>query len=290
MRVTAMMVSVLVAGSVACGPSGGDVSEGTVPHDVPAALALTLLSSAPGESRIFVGDAPTDVEAVLPPTGDLPLLGGVTRGNGGTLVFEVDALPEAALSDYAETIEGEGWERAPDDRGLQGGFLPSPEPIAGTWCTDAHWIRASSVSLGDRHYLRVWFYDVGAEPTPCENAQMRAQMPMGHRGLRLPLLQAPAEAEVQMTGGGGSSNGVSMDALVVTGLSTEELFDHYARQVERNGWHRGSSTSSDRLAMGSWSAQDEYGEPAVGVLAVWRLPQDENHRALLRLDRGPLER
>lgn len=288
MRATVMIL--VLVGSMACSPSAGDVSEGTLSREVPEALALTLLSSAPAESQIFVGAAPADVEAVLPPAGELPILGGLTRSNGGTVVFEVDAVPEAALSDYAERIEGEGWERAPDDLGLRGGFLPSPQPIAGTWCTDTHWIRASSVSLADRHYLRVRFYEVGVDPTPCENAQMRAQMQMGHYGLRLPLLQAPAGAEVQMSGGGGSSNGLSMDALVVTGLSTEEIFDHYVSQVERSGWHRGSSTSSDRLAIGTWSAQDESGEPAVGVLAVWRLPQDESHRALVRLEKGPLER
>lgn len=280
------MAAVLVVGCVACGPSAEGVLDGTVSGDIPEALALALLTSAPDESQIFVGAAPAGVEAVLPEGGELSILGGLTRDNGGTVVFEVDATPEAALSEYADRIEGEGWERAPDDNGLRGGFLPNPQPIAGTWCTDTHWIRASAVSFADHRYLRVRFYEVGMDPTPCENAQMRAQIQMGHY-LRLPLLQAPEGAEVQMSGGGGSSNGVSMDALVVSDLSTEELFDHYAGEVEQDGWRRGSTTSSDRLAIGSWSAQDESGKPAVGVLAVWQLPQTGNHRALIRLERVP---
>ena len=284
------IILALTIGTLACGPSPEDAIDRAEFGNIPEALALTVLSSSPDDARVFVGEVPGEIEAILPAASELPVLGGFLRGNGsGTVVFDVDTEPEAALSEFGARIEREGGERSPEDH-PRGGSLTSPRSMAVTWCSGTHYARASSVTLGERRYLRVGFYQDPVNGTPCEHARRRAEMEVGSYGLHLPLLEPPAEADVQMSGGGGSSGGISMDALVVADLTAEEIFEHYVDEVQRHGWRGGTFAVSDRLAIGSWSVQDESGKPANGVLAVWRLGEQDNYRAMVRLDRSPADR
>lgn len=234
---------------------------------------------------MFVGPAPAPIQAVLPLPADAEVVGGLTRESGGTVVFDLDGTAEAALAAYGELVESEGWAPAPDEIGRRGGFQTAPQRISGTWCTETHWLGASAVTFAGESFLRVRFYESEMEPTPCENAERRAQMAIGHYGLSLPVLRPPFGAEVQMSGGGGSTNEVSMTATVITSLSATELFDHYAGQVGRAGWRSMTTTSDNGLAMGRWVARDDDGEPAQGLLAVWPMPDPDTYGAWARMER-----
>lgn len=283
MRVTCWVV----AGSVvltACGRSAPEVSDVASPGDVPEALALALITNAADESQMFVGDPPANVWDVLPSGSDMTVVGGLTRDNGGAIVFEIAESPETAFRAYGDRLEAEGWERA-GERGLRGGFQQSPETVAATWCTETHWLRASSVAYAGMALFRVRYYEAELQPTPCENARMTSSMSMGRYGLTLPPLEAPVGAEVRMHGGGGSANLADMTASVITDLSAEGLFDHYSRQVGREGWEEVSTSSGNGIAIGRWVARDDEGGPAVGVLAIGPMPEANTYRAWIQMER-----
>ncbi len=268
---------------VACGPDSPEAIDRAIGDDVPEALALALVSNAAEESEIFVGSPPASLQDILPSGEGVSIMGGLTRDNGGTVVLNLAESAEATLSSYGDRLESEGWERAASMR-PRGGFQRSPEPVAGTWCTETHWVWASAVSFADTEMLRLRYYEVDTEPTPCENARMTGRASIDY-GLRIPDLDPPPDAEVHMTGGGGSGDGVDMSASVVSDLSAEELFEHYARQVGRAGWDDGRVSASNGLAIGQWTTSDDSGRPAIGVLAIWPVPGLNAYHAWIRLGR-----
>ena len=285
MRKPACWFLVVLAASVSCSPPAEE-TRARSSADVPQDLALALLGGQSQGEEIFVGSAPAAVNSVVPIPSEARVAGGLIRNDGGTVVLEIDQALEGAIAQYGGLIEARDWEQAPDDPRGRGGFEPSPRPLAETWCTASHWMRVSGVSVGDRDYLRVRYYTREATgASPCATAEQRAQMAMGNFGLRFPSLVAPAGSQVLGGGGSGSTDRIARDVLVIADMDAEELFDHYALQLDQAGWDPTARISNDEMAIGRWAATDDMGNPAIGVFAVWAQPQPRNYRAWIRLER-----
>ena len=168
--------------------------------------------------------------------------------------------------------------------------MSSPGRVGGTWCREGEWLRATRILLDSGTFVRVVFHeiDVGREMTPCENTENSAQMSMGYERFRFPELEAPRGSEVRLSGGGGSSDSVDQNAYVTTDLTPEALFDHYARQLTREGWRPEAETKDRTIALGYWTTEDESGTPLQGALMVWPSQTEGTHRAWLRLDRSEM--
>lgn len=264
-----------------CGGPEGEAPLLGVEGDVPAALALALMTNAAEESQLFVGTPPASLGEVLPLDGSLTAVGGVVREDGVTVIFEVRGSFEQTMNRFGDHLEDEGWEPLIEGYSLRGGFLPSNVPLRGLWCDETSWVRASTASFGEVDMFRVRYYEADGRDTPCEHAEFNRRMDL----ISLPLLTAHPEAEVTPGSGGGGPDEQDMDASIKTDLSAAELLEHYAKQLVEGGWEGGTTSASNRIALGRWSARDSEGDPVIGVLGVWPLTDSDSYRAWLRVER-----
>lgn len=252
----------------------------------PMDLVVVLLSGQGRVSSLFVASMPPELEGALPLGADATVVGARVQGPSGTLVVQVPGDASQALTRYIDLVQSEGWERPrlpPDE---SGGFQRTDPFGVDVWCGDEYWIRATSMSLESRSYLKIHYTDRNSGRDACVSALGRSGSRQSLFGsLRLPVLTPPPGAAITGGEGGSSPDRMSTEATIESDLSMEALFEHYAAQLTAAGWSVEGRAIGDGVSIGRWRFQDEDGESIVGTLGIWALPDDMLYRGWLRMDR-----
>ncbi len=225
---------------------------------------LTPPGGPPGQPlptpQLLPGALPADLPLALPVPPGGRLVGSVARRAGGTLVgAEVVVDAPGAAADVAAFYEGafgpQGWTPAPlGGPGPPFGFQPSgaatfrffcaPPGVQGSLNLQALPREAPLSDLRLRLDL--------TNPGPCGQGAGAPRPGLPPGADRLPLLVAPAGAQVSPGGGGGGGNRFASDALAATELPVAALHDAYAAQLAAVGWTRVAGGADGPLAWSTW--------------------------------------
>ena len=253
---------------------------------VPMDLALALLGGQGGDTRIFVGALPAELEQSIPLGDAEGVVGGLVRGSGGTVVVQVPGNAPQALASYFEHLESQGWKRWSTPLDERGGFQRTDPFRQGTWCGERYSIRGSSITFDSKTFLRISYTRREAGRDVCDPPETRTLARRDPYGsLEFPILEPPPGAVVHPGGGGASSSGIAMEATIESDSGVELIFEHYDQQLAAAGWVRHGRAAGDGVAIGRWGTQDGEGEDVVGTMSVWALVDGDSYRAWLRLDR-----
>lgn len=75
----------------------------------------------------------------------------------------------------------------------------------------------------------------------------------------IPVLAAPTGAQLYGGGGGGGGNGMGMGVVFGSPLSMEEVYQHYADQLEAAGWRFISRQDQSEEVQSFWELTDSLG-------------------------------
>lgn len=104
----------------------------------------------------------------------------------------------------------------------------------------------------------------------------------------LPKLKSPAGAQMDGSGGGGSSDrDAYASATFTSDLDAAALNAQYASQLKAAGWKLIKQAEADGVAWSSWELQDKQGKPWAGMLTVSERPARANgFNVELRVERA----
>jgi hypothetical protein len=103
--------------------------------------------------------------------------------------------------------------------------------------------------------------------TPSQRREEFLAKSLVHRTLA--LLAPPAGATLRGSGGGSSGGDIEYwHQRVDTGLSSPEVLQHYAAQLDALGWRRGPGHREAAFALQIWTFRDAEANPWRGILSV----------------------
>jgi hypothetical protein len=283
----------LVCSLLALSPAVFAATEFT--DSVPLKLAQTLLRSPFGGQTHLYEDLPDNFPQLNLPT-EFTLLGSVDQGITQTVVFE---LPEGftdAQSIMERTLEDAGWKALPafTSGNRNTGFVSAQQPtLPSRYCHDdaTGSMNVSEASQDGTTLLLLSRQLTGAlmgrmNPSCAEQIE-QGQFSQGGftaRGIGpdsvvssyLPRLEMPEPSNQALSpmtsfmggGGGGSMNDWETQNRIVIDWSLQQMFDHFAPQLEAQGWARENSGAGSFLATSTWTKSAEDGSQLRGILNI----------------------
>lgn len=239
---------------------------------IPRELVDALLGNMLGmSSDIRVGSAPLGFPSKLA-TDPFLVLGSMVRDNTGTTILTSLLTPDSASAHAVARLLADGFTRRPTGATLSGGFHPpsSPsrqgEPVLLCRGNEVVYL----VALARRSAAPGSLLAVNIQrgvPGTCAalpQAAMQAYEPIPIPDLRLP------DDATDFQGGGtsGSRDGRSMSATFTTKLASRALTEHFAVQLARQGWVRGTVIVDEGLSASRYTKKSGKGESFSGVLLL----------------------
>lgn len=234
-----------------------------------AMMSSVLMPTTVVEPSITVGAPPPGFPAAFVPTSPFRLVGGMRAGRTGVrVVGVVPAGDTRTMGETGRAFERAGWtlrERDVPTKGFQG---PPSEPAdaPSVYCHgDSVALVSAGVTDTGTHFLMLAIATnelVGMCRVPD-----RTPFIVGHEGMPVPTLTAPAGTEFFGGGSGGSDDDYSTRAQMATGLSPAALVAHYAPQLAAQGWMLTERTSAKTVGVQA-AQRDTNGTRWNGTLLV----------------------
>ena len=263
--------------------------------NLPPELAGRMRPSAVG---------PPDGFPVFQYPGELAVLGSIDEASVISVVLG-EVNPDAQMR-LADMLRDAGWQFIPDPVPPRtNGFIGAPRPERpAMYCHDMETGRLSLEQIsnqGERYYVLGFmteraFADATDDQASCrdqiERSQRRAQ---GRRAdtymprLELPGLDDPATApQMRSSSNGGGQDYESASAQITTIFSLSELSEHFARQLNEQGWVTGEEIDIPHLLTSTWTRQLDDGSTLLGVLSIATTGEDraDLHFRLVRRASG----
>lgn len=222
-------------------------------------------------AAIRVGSAPLGFPTKLSSDPFL-VLGSMVRDNTGTTILSSMLTPDSAKSDAAAKLRADGFSSRPLDVMSTGGFHPPSapprpgEPLLMCRANEVVYRTAfarrppmpgSLLAVSIQRSMPGTCYAI-----PRVSMQVFEQLPM-------PDLRLPDDAtDVQGGGTSASSDRFSMSASFTTKLDDRALTVHFADQLVRQGWVRGTSIEGEGSSASRYTKNAAKGEPFSGLLLL----------------------
>ncbi len=268
-----------------------------VDPDVRAGL---LFDGAGAQTR--VSRTVPEVLASLPKSDDVEFIASSVSGAQTMAAYRAAITPGDAMDAVSGVLEQGGWREMDTGTPPRGGFVASVEPQSLMMCRDSSMMFVMGIPTGDATYVNM---RVMENPTPafCDMASgaanTSAAVPTFSRGFGgapgpqvsardMPTLEIPDGATTLQPGQGriirefSSSTRAMASAIdLETELSTQELLDHFGRQLEEQGWSYDTGWSGDVSSGSTWTRTAAADPDLAGLLDVIALG-DSRYSATFR--------
>ncbi len=234
------------------------------------------------------------------PQVDLPdsitVRGSLDNDFSQMVVFSSAVPVEEASMDLAESFENSGWTRliSQNFTPQQNGFIypdQPPQPLGADdqFCHDRYGTMTLTSSQGSENFinLRLMNQAMMQPGFSCQQQNQQRQMQIDRAGngpgfgmpnqQYLPRLEMP-EGDGQnarprspffgLRGISGSSNDFETQASISGDWSVEELNQHFADQLQAQGWQLDSDWAGEVSAGGNWTINPEANTNLIGILTV----------------------
>ena len=234
----------------------------------------------------------------LGPSGELEFIGSSVAPFETVAAFKT-GLPTGEAFGIAAGMLGEaGWRSVEIQAPVSGGFVTSAQPPLqfGTSCRDEQALHAIAAEVEGTTYVRLSLWpDVG--PGPCEEIPGGLDSfsfpPTGESDLYelMPTLVMPVQATVLNPYGGyiigagefpGTGRSIGTEIELETDLSGQSLLEHYAQQLEDQGWRLDTAWSGESSSGSVWTRAPDGGPELAGLLDTLTLA-GSGYRASFRV-------
>ena len=248
----------------------------------------TYINAPVQDIKITLGTLPEDVPFDPPLPEGANLVASIT-GMYSTLevLFDAPQSPDELAGFYQEALTAAGWQpRGGTETGP--GFV-SADAYGEIYCRKAgeESLTLQSRARPEGPTLARLTLQAGTDFHICNQPEAPEGAADPAREL-VPALQAPAEARMYETGGGGGGDRYDYTAALETSLSAAELAAHFEPQLAAAGWQLLSSGSAEGIAWSTWSLQDPREKTWGGTLILTQNPVSAGRSyATLRVERAP---
>lgn len=266
------------------GRAGVRASVDSVPRD----LVVALLGSGVRPVSLRVG-APAEGL----PDGlfrDGRVLGSANVGNTATTVVVMPLSVRVVLDTIDARLAAAGWTPPRPPPGLRGarGFVPAQTTLGGYGpgqaCRNGEHISSLIRAQSPNETLVVLSRQRNLSPYgPCADSVAAPRNPM--EDVPVPLLSGPADAELQSQGTSGGSDSWESRARLLGGAPSPRMLEHFAAQLQRQGWTVTDSATSRDLATQIFRHVGSDGKQWLGVLTILTLRAPDVRQASFRIVR-----
>lgn len=236
---------------------------------------------------ITVGYLPAalPVALSLPPT--LTVLGAIAVTGDYTsteLLLTAPQDGETTVKTLHQELEAQGFTLPDDTMGAPTRGFQSNEPLFTVLCDSAHNITANlSVSEGQAGVSNIRLslsleqpYGPCSPPSGPEQSQPEI----------LPILKAPANATIRSQGSGYGGDEADVNAEIEFNEELSVLVDHYAAQLEENGWQQLDASATEDIAWSAWTTTDDQDDIWNATFYILpRAGEEDTYLATLKLKR-----
>ena len=241
-----------------------------------------LLSLMPGGGAVVTRTVPDEL-AGLAQSEELEFIGS-SVSDYQTFVAYKSALPANDAMDAASAMLREaGWTEFAVPGAPGGGFVTGVQPQFDMFCRDNAMLNVMGRAIDDTAYVRLSVIPSPAGAFPCDEptvAQGRVvTRTPGGAGLfeHLPTLAlsediTPLNSGLALVGNMGSFSGTDRSASseieVESANSAQDLVEHFAQQLEEQGWARDTGWNGDFSSGSSWTRTPTAELELAGLLDV----------------------
>ncbi len=253
---------------------------------IPVAIVEALFDSYADVQFAVYSDIPDDFPDIALPDG-FDVVGSVYQMSRLRVVFETALAQTDAMASMTETFELQDWVQFPLFRPpysevgfIQSGRIDMSERQI--LCHDELGQMALSYAARESgNYLSLgWSLLSNRQQGDCAQQIALQQASLAPRsrtmGLRqyLPRMEIPGPQSPQLmaafVGGGSSSSGntIETDGTMTTDLGIEEVYRHFADQIQGQDWALDTEAIGARSATGTWTKSPEADLQLFGTLSI----------------------
>ncbi len=263
----------------------------------PDVLKGLLWQGQAGRSALVGTTVPRELSGITMPNAfswigslqrDLGQLVGNTTPVQVSAAYRTALPPEAAHAQALSAMTAGGWVAQAGMPGMgMDVFVTRSQPVSQTLCRDNQPVTITANVLDGVTYV-LFAATRSANNNTCD-ASMRARFlsSTGFEG-QLPKLDLPVNpatgAQPRFMGGGsgGSGSGRNFHTEFASSDSAGNVANHFARQMQSQGWAMDASWNGDSTAGSSWSRRPDANTTIMGTLQVTSVG-DSRMRALLNV-------
>lgn len=252
----------------------------TIPKEL-VTLLLRGPGTYPGENFEIKIGAPPNFPAELLPAGLKPAVSTV-GDRITTVIAEAPDLMMDGLMKHERDLLAAGW------------ISPSSMMMRGLMASNV--TPAMQVCKGD-HYATIYpsvrgkgglYIRVSLTTDPRRGSCVSIPRPMANfADVNVPFMPPPANTPAMGAGSSSGMDHVSQHVRLQTGLSANDIADHYARLLEKAGWKRSGRAAGDGVAVIRLSSTSTTKEEVIAVVTAVALAgaaQQEVSLRLMRID------
>jgi hypothetical protein len=266
---------VCLAGTVAVASTGSVAAQQTrlTEEAIPRELATALMSiprpvPAWDSPQIWIGSVPQNLSRRLFIPSNARVIGGAGAGASMIAVVSMPGSQATVRSDLRRELGKLGW-TPPPPYGYGGGFRPLPPALDTTSFPTLFCQATETLMLApgrqELDATTVTYQVISGNSGLCTPPTMGPGMPRS----TYPTLYNPAGSDALFGSGACPFPNAGMvgqtSTRLRTGLSGDQILDHYAAQLRDSGWTAGSAST---IATRTWSRPDSAGAPQELVLTV----------------------
>jgi len=251
--------------------------------DVPRELAQSLLYAE--TTDLSVGELPEGLPSDFVLPDNVQILGGqaLEEPYGSiTVIATTPQPPEETMDRYERLLARQGWSKRQKESPISG-FRPPREHGRTTYCRTNSVLSISAPPRGrEGAYLNVRYRELN------QNACNEGRSRNASRERPSPRLPPPEGTSVENYAkrySGSDTELMIYTAEVSTELTLSELVDHYAGELEQEGWTMIDQNDGARVIRQSWQFEDDSGEQWSGIFFASQVPKSSKQSLIFYISK-----